>query len=80
MCLIIVQFGMGNVVEPRLVGSKMNLSPVVILFALLSWGWLWGVLGMFLAVPITVVMKIVFENIEDLKFVSVLMSSSGTKD
>ena len=68
------QFTMGNVVEPRLIGGRLNLSPLVILFSIILWAWLWGPWGMVMAVPITVSMKIIFENVESLKPLSVLMS------
>jgi len=73
--LIVIQFTMGNVIDPRLVGRSVNLSPLVVLFSLIFWGWLLGIVGMFLAVPLSVVLKIVFENISDLRFISVLMSA-----
>ncbi|MCZ6704772.1 MAG: AI-2E family transporter, partial [Bacteroidetes bacterium] len=52
----------------------LNLSPLLILVSLIFWGWLWGVLGMMLAVPLTATIKIITENIEPLKPLSVLMS------
>jgi predicted PurR-regulated permease PerM len=63
-----------TVVEPRLMGQRLGLSPLAILFALFFWGWLWGIPGMILAVPIMVIMKIVCSNFPSLKFVEVLMS------
>jgi predicted PurR-regulated permease PerM len=53
----------------------LNLSPVLVVLSLLFWGWLWGITGMALAVPIMATIKIVCENIPSLRFVSVLMSS-----
>ncbi|NOX37274.1 MAG: AI-2E family transporter [Calditrichaeota bacterium] len=73
--LVAVQMIMGNFLDPRIVGRSLNLSPLVVLFSLIFWGWLWGIVGMFLAVPISVIIKIIFENIESLRFISVLMSS-----
>ncbi|RMF58259.1 MAG: AI-2E family transporter [Calditrichaeota bacterium] len=75
LCLIGIQFIMGNLFDPRFVGRSINLSPLVVLFSLIFWGWLLGMVGMFLAVPLTVVIKIIFENIESLRFLSVLMSA-----
>ena len=72
--LMALQFFMGNLVEPLITGRRLNLSPVVILLALLFWGWLWGVIGMFLAVPITSAFKIVFEQIDSLKPLAAVMS------
>jgi predicted PurR-regulated permease PerM len=74
LCLFGVQFVFGNILEPKIMGESVDLSAVVILFALLFWGLIWGVPGMFLAVPMTAVIKIIFENIEGLKPVAILMS------
>ncbi len=73
--LILIQFIMGNFVDPRVVGRRLNLSPLVVIFSLLFLGWLWGIVGMFLAVPLSVVIKIIFENIRGLRFISTLMSA-----
>jgi predicted PurR-regulated permease PerM len=78
--LMASQFTMGNVVEPRLMGIRLNLSPLAILFSIIFWAWLWGPWGMVLAVPITASIKIVFENIKPLKPISVLMSGLARPD
>ncbi|GAB4373522.1 MAG: AI-2E family transporter [Calditrichia bacterium] len=70
-----IQFVIGNLIDPRVIGRSLNLSPLMVLFSLMFWGWLWGIIGMFLAVPLMVIIKIVFENIESLRFISVLMSA-----
>lgn len=72
--LMVMQFVMGNVIEPQIMGKRMNLSPIIILLSLIFWGWLWGVVGMFLAVPITSAVKIVFDSIPALKPVAAAMS------
>jgi predicted PurR-regulated permease PerM len=74
ICLFGVQFVFGNILEPKIMGESVNLSAVVILFALLFWGFIWGIPGMFLAVPMTAIIKIIFENIDGLKPVAILMS------
>ncbi len=73
--LMAMQFVMGNVVEPLITGRSLNLSPVVILISLIFWGWVWGVVGMFLAVPLTSAMKIIFEHVDMLKPLAAAMSS-----
>jgi AI-2 transport protein TqsA len=72
--LMVMQFVMGNVLEPQVMGKSMNLSPIIILLALIFWGWLWGVVGMFLAVPVTSACKLVFDSIPALKPVAAAMS------
>lgn len=71
-----LQFVMGNAVEPRIMGSSLDLSPLLVLVALIFWGWLWGPWGMVLSVPITSAIKIICENVEPLRPVAILMSGS----
>lgn len=71
-----LQFLLGNVVEPRLMGTSLDLSPVLVLLSLIFWGWLWGGWGMVLAVPITSTLKILCENVEVLRPFAILMSGS----
>ena len=71
-----LQFLMGNAVEPRIMGSSLDLSPLLVLISLLFWGWLWGPWGMVLSVPITSTIKIICENVEPLRPIAVLMSGS----
>jgi predicted PurR-regulated permease PerM len=73
--LIGVQLFTGQYMEPRLAGKRLNLSPLLILLALAFWGYLWGVPGMILAVPLTVVCKIILDNIPETKPVGTLMSN-----
>jgi AI-2 transport protein TqsA len=53
-----IQFAIGNFIQPKLMGNHMQLHPVVILSSLIFWGMLWGVVGAFLAVPITSIIRI----------------------
>ena len=73
--LILNQNIIGNIVEPHFLGRQMDLSPVFVLFSLIFWGWIWGIAGMFLSVPIAAGLKILFSNIEPLKPIAVLISS-----
>jgi AI-2 transport protein TqsA len=73
--LMLMQFIMGNVLEPQVMGKRMNLSPIIILLSLIFWGWLWGIVGMFLAVPITSALKIIFESIPSFKPVAAALSA-----
>jgi AI-2 transport protein TqsA len=61
----LLQFGIGNVLEPKMMGDSLDLHPIVVLLTLILWGMLWGVAGMLLATPITAVMKIMFEASPD---------------
>lgn len=75
-----VQFSVGNVLEPKVMGRQLNLSPLGVMVALTFWGTLWGVLGMFLSVPITSVMLIGFSRFESTRFVAVWLSETGELD
>lgn len=68
-----VQFFIGNVIEPKIMGENLGLHPIVILLFLLFWGLVWGIPGMFLAVPMTAVMKIVLSKIETTKTLAELL-------
>ncbi|MGD8539111.1 MAG: AI-2E family transporter [Candidatus Aminicenantes bacterium] len=72
--LILIQQVMGTITEPRLMGEGLGLSPLVVLFSLFFWGWLWGIPGMILATPMTAIVKIVCSNIPELGVVAALMS------
>jgi AI-2 transport protein TqsA len=63
ICLVLMQNLIAQVVEPKTVGRRLNLSIVVVFFTLLFWGWLWGAPGVLLAIPMTTSLKIVMENI-----------------
>ena len=76
LILLGMQTVMGNVVEPKMMSFTLNLSPLVILVALIFWGWLWGIVGMIIAVPMTAILKIIFENIDELTPLARLMGGS----
>jgi len=65
-----------NVIEPNVLGKKLNLNPLVILLSVLAWGYVWGIVGMLLSVPLTAIINIILSNSasKDLKFISDLMS------
>lgn len=71
--MVVIQFVMGNVVEPRMMGQSLNLSPLIVILSLIFWGYIWGVVGMILAVPILSITAIVCENIDSLRFISVFI-------
>lgn len=72
-----VQMVIGNVIEPRVMGASLNLSPLVVILALSLWGQLWGVPGMFLSVPITVIAMIVLAGFPGTRPIAVAMSENG---
>lgn len=56
-----------NVLYPKFLGSRLQLNPLAVTLALLFWGWLWGAMGLILAIPITAATKIVFDHVESLR-------------
>ncbi len=76
-CAVMIGANMviGNVLEPKIQGDNLGLSPFVVLVSLLAWGWLWGFAGLILAVPMTVMVKIVCENIPVLEPISIILGS-----
>jgi predicted PurR-regulated permease PerM len=75
--LTTIQFCIGSLVEPKLMGNRLNLSPIVILLSLGLWGSIWGIPGMFLCVPITVIMMIVCSYFPNTRPAAVLLSGNG---
>lgn len=71
------QFLIGNVIEPKLMGSSLNLSPLVVVLSLVLWGSLWGIPGMFLCVPIMVIFLIILSHFEVTRPLAVMLSESG---
>ena len=76
LIIIGVQTLIFNFLEPTIIGKSLNLNPLLILLAVLVWGYIWGIIGMLLAVPLTAIIKIIISNSEspDLQFISDLMS------
>ena len=68
------QMVLGNIIDPKLQGGQLNLSPVVILVGLSIWGYIWGVVGMFLAVPVISCIEIVCANVKALRPIALLLS------
>ena len=71
------QFSIGNFVQPRIMGDTLNLSALVVLLALAIWGAVWGIPGMFLSAPLTVLMMILFAQSESTRWLAVLLSANG---
>lgn len=70
-----VNFILGNIIEPRVQGRHLGLSPFIIIVSLSFWGWLWGFTGLILAVPMMVILKIICENVSILHPAAVLMGN-----
>jgi predicted PurR-regulated permease PerM len=75
LLLIAIQIAVGNILEPKIMGRGLNLSPLVVLLSLIFWGWVWGIPGMLLSVPLTAALRIGMEQIESTRTAAALISS-----
>ena len=71
---ILIQFSIGSILEPKIMGENFDLHPIAVLIFLMFWGLVWGIPGMFLAVPMTAVKKIIFSRIEVTKPLAELLA------
>ena len=72
-----IQFVVGNIIQPRMQGDSLNIDPVVVLLALAFWGAIWGVAGMFLSTPLTVMMMVILAQFPGTRWIAVLLSENG---
>ncbi len=77
---VVINVSLGNLLEPRLLGRSLGLSPLVVFVSLLFWGWVWGPVGMLFCVPMTVIFKIILENYEDTRWLAVLLGPAREID
>jgi AI-2 transport protein TqsA len=75
--MLAIDQAIGNFLDPHLQGRTLDISPLVVLVAVIFWGWIWGVPGMLLAVPMTATMITVCEQVPALRPIALLMSSGG---
>ena len=76
---VIINISISNILEPKLMGKELGLSPLVIFFSLIFWGYILGIVGMFLAVPITMTLKIAFDSNTSTHWLGILMSDLSRK-
>jgi AI-2 transport protein TqsA len=74
---LIIETIVGNVIEPRLMGRGLGLSPLVVFVSLIFWGWVLGPVGMLFSVPLTMVVKIVLDHSEDMQWLGILLSAQA---
>ena len=77
---IIIEILISNILEPKLMGKELGLSPLVIFFSLIFWGYILGIVGMFLAVPITMTLKIAFDSHTNTQWLGILMSDLSKRE
>lgn len=74
---IVVNLVMGNVIEPRLMGKGLDLSPLVVFVSLVLWGWVLGPVGMLLSIPLTIMIKIALESQPETRWISVMLGGTN---
>lgn len=73
--MLAINLIIGSIIEPRVQGENLGISPFIILVSLSLWGWMWGFVGMLIAVPLMVIVKIICENVSYLKPLGILLGS-----
>ncbi len=73
--LIIIKLIMGNIIEPIIMGGKLKINTLTVIFGLVFWGFMWGIAGLILSIPLMVLVKLIFEQIPSLQSVARLMDS-----
>ncbi len=75
-----INMALGNLIEPMLLGRRFGISTLVVILSALFWGWLWGPVGMFVAIPLTILLKVVLDNTEEFRWLSVAMGKPAVDD
>ena len=75
---IIVNAVIGNIIEPKLMGKILGLSSLIVFLSLIFWGWILGTVGMLLAVPLTMTIKIIFDSMDETKNIGLLMGDESS--
>lgn len=74
-----INFCLDTFVQPTMLGNRFGISPLVVILSVIFWGWLWGPLGMFLAVPLTMVLKVLLDNSAEFQWISVAMAKKKVR-
>jgi AI-2 transport protein TqsA len=77
---VVINVAVGNFLEPRVMGMRLGLSPMIIVMSLVFWGWILGPVGMLLSVPLTMAFKIALESVEETRGIALLLGSSVPKE
>lgn len=79
LALLAVQLVIGNIIDPMVMGDRMRLNSITVIFGLLFWGYIWGIPGMLLSVPLNVILKLILEQSENLAIASRIMGGFKPK-
>ncbi|HAD09441.1 MAG TPA: hypothetical protein DCF62_08180, partial [Porticoccaceae bacterium] len=73
---VLINVGVGNVLEPRWMGKGLNLSPLVVFLSLVFWGWVLGPVGMLLSIPLTILVKIALERDPGTRWLGIMLGAA----
>ena len=76
-CYLVINTLVGNILEPKIMGSGIGLSPLVIWVTMAFWGWVLGPVGMLLSVPLTMTLKIALNGNEKTRWIALLLGSNA---
>ena len=73
----VIQLIVGNFIDPKVTGNTLNVSPLVVIVGLAFWGAIWGIIGMILSVPITVMLIVIFSEFKSTQAIAILLTKNG---
>lgn len=76
----VIQISLGSIIDPRMLGDSLNISPIMIIFSLAAWGMIWGIPGMFLSIPILAMVVITLGQFPKTRPIAILLSKTGNVD
>lgn len=80
LTLCAIQITLGSIIDPRMLGDSLNISPIMIIFSLAAWGMIWGIPGMFLSIPILAMVVITLGQFPKTRPIAILLSKTGELD
>ena len=79
VCLVAIECTIGYGIEPKILGHGLGISTVVIILSLITWGWLLGAIGLFLAAPLTIMVKIILQAFKETEWIAILIGDGSKR-